>query len=485
MRESIRERSILLRIAPHLVFPMPVLIPTYGNRLQGKTLMSVALKLNDLIGFDRNRHLSAEKTLPAGRILSKDECLEYCPDLSQQDLTGAAFFFDGQVQNTERLILCLLLSASRSGAELANYARATRFQKNTKAIVGMSVEDVLTGKSVDIRARVFVNCSGPWTDRIVELVGIMKQRTKKRWVKAALILTRQLIPNVAVGVRSNFRYQNPAACLDKGYRYLFITPWRDSSLIGTFEAPYDESPDDFSVTEDEIRSFVQNVNSAYPASHLTRKDVRFVYGGLVPADDRNGSSSDQPAKHYELHDHALEDGVEGFISVVGVKFTTARHVAEIAVNLIETKLGKQPTESRSAATPVHGGEMNCFEEFLENELQKRPSGLSEETIRHLVETYGSEYREILQYCDRDERWSKPVTSNSPVIRAEILHGIRKEMACTLEDLLCRRTHLGVVDYPDESCVRACAEIMAYELGSLGGRNRLASVGLKAFTARQT
>lgn len=242
-------------------------------------------------------------------------------------------------------------------------------------------------------------------------------------------------------------------------------------MIGTFEAPYDGSPDDFSVTEDEIRSFVENVNSAYPAGHLTRKDVRFVYGGLVPADDRNGSSSDQPAKRYELRDHALEDGVEGFISVIGVKFTTARYVAEMAVNLIETKLGKQPTESRTAATPVHGGAMNCFEEFLENELQKRPSGLSEETIRHLIRTYGSEYREVLQYCDRDQNWSKLVTSNSPVIRAEILHGIREEMACTLEDLLYRRTHLGAVEYPDESCVSTCAEIMAYEISSRNGKNR--------------
>jgi glycerol-3-phosphate dehydrogenase len=427
--------------------------------------MSVALKLNDLIGFDRNWYLAADKKLSAGRILSKNECLEYCPDLSQQDLTGGALFFDGQVRNSERLILCLLISASRSGAVLANYVRATQFQKSNKAIVGMCVEDLLTGRSVDIKARVFVNCSGPWTNGIIDMAGIIKRRAPKRWVKAALILTRQLIPTVAVGVRGNFSYHNPDACLDKNYRYLFITPWEYGSLVGTFEAPYNGSPDDFSVTEDEIRSFVELINAAYPAGHLTRNDVRFVYGGLVPAADRIDSFTDQPAKQYELRDHGFEDGVEGLISVIGVKFTTARHVAEMTVNLIETKLGRRPKESRTADKPVYGGEINCFEEFLENELEKRPCGLSKDTIRHLLETYGSEYREVLQYCERDQKWSKPITSNSPVIRAEILHAIREEMACTLEDLLYRRTHLGVGGDPDQSCINACANIMAGEFGS--------------------
>jgi glycerol-3-phosphate dehydrogenase len=121
--------------------------------------------------------------------------------------------------------------------------------------------------------------------------------------------------------------------------------------------------------------------------------------------------------------------------------------------------------------PVYGGAINnSFETFLENELKNRPGGFSEDTIRHLVQTYGSEYGEILQYCDRDQKWSKTLSSNSPVIRAQILHGIREEMACTLEDLLYRRTHLGVVDYPDESSVSACAEIMAQELDFHGEKN---------------
>jgi glycerol-3-phosphate dehydrogenase len=468
MRESIRERRNLLRIAPHLVFPMPVVIPTYRNLPPGKTLMALAVKLTDLIGFDRNQNLITEKQIPPGRLLSKSECLEYCPDLEHQDLTGAALFFDGQVRNTERLILSLLLSAAQGGAVFANYARTTRFHKHANAIVGMVVEDILSGKSIEVGARIFVNCAGPWAEHIIELAGIVKQRRRTRWVKTALLLTRPLLQNVAVGIRGNSRYRSGNIILDKGFRYFFITPWRRGSLIGTFETSYDGSPDDFSVTENEICSFVEDVNLAYPAGHLTRKDVQLVYGGLVPASSQNGCLTDRTARHYEICDHAREDGVEGLISIIGVKYTTARHVAEKAVNLIEAKLGKCPAESRTSVVPVYGGTMSSFEEFLENELQRKPLGLSEETTRHLIRTYGSEYREILRYCEEDPQYSRPIESNCPVIRAEIVHAVREEMACKLEDILYRRTELGADGYPDDSCVRACAEIVAQELRSHPG-----------------
>ena len=109
--------------------------------------------------------------------------------------------------------------------------------------------------------------------------------------------------------------------------------------------------------------------------------------------------------------------------------------------------------------------MSSFKKFVETELQRDALGLSDETTRHLIQTYGSEYRQVLRYCDEDPGWSKPVAGSSPVIRAEILHAIREEMACTLDDILCRRTDLSVAAYADDSCLSFCAEIMAHELGS--------------------
>jgi glycerol-3-phosphate dehydrogenase len=175
--------------------------------------------------------------------------------------------------------------------------------------------------------------------------------------------------------------------------------------------------------------------------------------------------NNQPMKRYKISDHGHDDGVEGLISVIGVKLTTARDVAEKAVDLIETKLGRRTVESRTSVEPVYGGAMSSFKKFVETELQRQLLGLSEETTRHLIQTYGSEYRQVLRYCEEDSAWSKPVADSSPVIRAEILHAIREEMACTLDDILCRRTNLGVAAYGDDSCRSSCAEIMAHELRS--------------------
>ena len=127
MRESIRERGVLLRIAPHLVRPLPFLLPIYKNSLPGKLLMSMALKLNDLISLDRNVHLDRKQKIPRGRIISSSECLQIWPDIDQRGLTGGAVYFDVQVDNPERLNLALVLSAVRAGAEVANYVEAKGF----------------------------------------------------------------------------------------------------------------------------------------------------------------------------------------------------------------------------------------------------------------------------------------------------------------------------------------------------------------------
>ena len=465
MRESIRERSILLRIAPHLVRPLPFLIPTSRHPLQRKLLMSAALKLNDLISFDRNRNLKVRNKIPAGRVISKDECLNLCPVLNQRMMTGGALFFDAQVQNPARLNLAVLLSAVQSGATAANYVSASQFIREGNNIIGVRATDVLAGDSFPVRARLVVNCAGPWAGHVLEDLGASVKPFLTSLCKAFVLVTRRLTAEIALGVPSRFEYRDSDAVIKKGFRYFFITPWRNASLVGTFQSPYRGAPESVAVTELEIRSAIDEINAALPGAGLTRADVTSILKGIVPASESGSQGVDvQLKKQHEIYDHAAEDGINGLISVLGVKYTTARSVAEKTVNLVCKKFGRETPRSATAEKPVHGGDIGSFEEFLTLALDKKPAHIAPETIHHLVQTYGSSYQDILRYCDTDSRWSRGIAAESPSITAQVVHGVRAEMAQKLADVIFRRTDLGTAGYPGHEAISTCAEIMASELG---------------------
>jgi glycerol-3-phosphate dehydrogenase len=464
MRESIRERRILMRIAPHLVYPLPCLIPTYADLRRSKAVLQAALQLNDLIGFDRNRSLEPQKSIPRGRIMSRGECLQFCPHLDCSDFTAAALFFDAQVYSPDRLTLAFLLSAARAGSHLANYAQVTGFLSQSNRITGVQVQDLLTGRSLVVQARMVVNCSGPWIDQVLQLVDRPIQSKRHKFLKAAVLVTRPLVHEMALGLLSRPRGNEVGGHYGRRPRYLFITPWRNKSLVGTLEVPYEGDPDKVQLTEHEVQEFIDEVNAAYPAG-LTRREVHFVYRGLVPVSEVYSSPDGlKAARHCRIHDHEQADGVRGLISVLGVKYTTARDVAEKTIDLVSRKLGRGRVRCRTDVTPIQGGAIDCFEAFVTLERQKQSARLAPEIMHHLLQTYGSEYQTILRYGAEDPVWREPVTNDAPVLKAEILHGVRAEMAQKLTDVLLRRTELGTAGYPGDACLKTCAAIMARELG---------------------
>jgi glycerol-3-phosphate dehydrogenase len=270
---------------------------------------------------------------------------------------------------------------------------------------------------------------------------------------------------VALGIPGRSVYTDGDAVFKKNHRYFFITPERGRSLIGTFEAPYEGNPDELQVTEDEIGAFLSEINSAYAGETINREDVYAVLCGLLPSTGlsvENGPG--QLQKQSEIRDHFVEDGIAGLISISGVKYTTARSVAERAVDLVLKKLGRRALPCGTAQVPVLGGGMECFEDFVEQAARARPKFVGADTLAHLLRNYGSEYRGILRYCDNDVSSRRLLTSISPVIAAEAIHGIRAEMAQKLTDIIFRRTELAVGGYPGDNCLHTCSEIMAKELG---------------------
>ncbi|MBX2862469.1 MAG: glycerol-3-phosphate dehydrogenase/oxidase [Leptolyngbyaceae cyanobacterium MAG.088] len=449
MRQSIRERQILMRIAPHLVHPLPVLVPTYGHGLKGKGAMVAALKLNDLISCDRNRGLQdPQKHIPPGRVISRQSCQQQVPGIADQGLTGAATFHDAQVYNSERLTLAFIKSADQAGATVANYVEATGFLQTDGQIQGVTARDALTGVPFEIQANAVVNTSGPWLNKVLNR--LPTPTAHQPFAKAVnVVLHRPLLDtDYAVAFRSG---ANKPGSTQKS-RMLFVVPWRGTSMIGTHYRICNQGPDKWQVDDAEILSLLQQINQAYPPAQLTREDVGFVHGGLLPQAGISSSGEPCLTKRYCIRDHAA-DGYQGLWSVTGVKYTTSRDVAQRVVDHLFRTWGQTSPVSTSATTPLVDGDINNIEEYIQQAVEQ--SQFAAKEIRSLVYNYGSAYGDIFKDV---------IDSKIQAITAQVRYVVQTEMAQTLKDVIFRRTELGSAGPPDEPTIHLCGKIMAEELG---------------------
>ncbi len=452
MRESIHERTVWMRIAPHLVRPLPFVIPTYRNSGKGKMRLSLGLLLYDLIACDRNRLQDPEKHIPRGRIISREECLRLLPGIDGDGLTGAAMYHDAQMYNSERLLLSILKSAAKEGATVANYTEVTDFLRDGARVTGVKARDVLSGDSLEVRAKIVVNAGGPWVSHILDRLNGGRPKTRFPLSKAINLGVDQLFPECAVALQS------------RGSRLFFITPWRNRSLIGTAHLPYNGAPDKFHLQEEDIHGFIHELNMCSPNIAVRYEDVLFWHAGLVPARKHQGGTGEiELVNRCELLDHRKRDGIDGLISVIGVKFTTARNVAEKVNNLVLRKLGYAPSKSKSGELPVYGGSIDRVDSFLNEAIALRPYGLNAESIRHLVLNHGSAYQDVLKHAEGDPDRAQKITPHSEVLETEVVHAIRDEMAQQLADVVFRRTELGTLGYPGDRGLARCATMMAREL----------------------
>jgi glycerol-3-phosphate dehydrogenase len=460
MRESIRERRILLHIAPHLVHPLHCVMPTYGYTTKSKTIMRMGMLMNDIISFDRNHRLDPQKRIPLGRIISKRECLRLIPGIDGARVTGGALWTDAQMHSSDRLLLSFVMSAVKAGAQAINYTEAIEFLRKDNRITGVRVKDVFTGENTDIRARVIVNAAGGWIDHGLKPMSGSSSRVRLS-TAMNLVINRRVLHECAAGIHTPFEYTRSDGSVYHGNRVLFMTPWNRYTLVGTYHLPYNEHPDDLRVTENEIQSFLTEINRGYPGDPIRRDEVSYFHKGFLPMDGIDDKTGEvKLTKHSHIYDHAKEEGIEGLISMAGVKYTTARDVSEKAVNLVFEKLGRKPPKSKSRSSRLVGGEIDRFEDFMAEAEKHPPDGVDTRIVRHLVYHYGSEYKSILAYGKENPKWMEILPGSSEVIGAEIIHAVREEMAQTLADVVVRRTGLGSGGHPGKKALEACAKIMA-------------------------
>lgn len=473
IRESSRERRALLRIAPHLVEPLPILIPTYGHGMKGKELLAAGMVLYDLLTLDRNRGIrDPDRKIPAGRLVSRRGVLEKFPDLPRAGLTGGALFHDAQMYNPTRLVLAFLKGAAEQGAALANYARVQELLRDDGRVVGVRAIDRLSDTPFSVNARMVVNATGPWAADL--LPGDVRPPPTVFSRDACFVVPRRLTGPEALAVLGEA--QDSDALLSRQTRHLFLVPWRDVTLVGVWHVVHEGPADSFLVRREELQAFVDEVNAAYPAAELDVDDVTMANAGLVLFGDAKSDAEHLSfGKRSLVVDHEAEDGLPGLISVIGVRYTTARGVAARAMDAVLSRLGIGGRECRTETTPLPGGRIDAVGPFIAAQATRYDGRLDADTVTRLARNYGSEIDAVL---DRDVGFARLGTSG--YLAAEVLHAVHEEMACTLADVVFRRTDMGTAAPPAEDVLEAAAGVMGDELKWSAGRRR---IEIRAVTER--
>jgi len=482
IRESGRERTALFRIAPHLAHPLPIMIPTYGHGVKGPEVLAAGLGLYDLLVFDRNRGVEdPDRQVPAGRVISRDEVLAAFPTLDARRLTGAAVFADGQIYNPPRLGLAFVQSAVAAGCVAANYVEAVGFRRSGDRVTGVLVRDRLSGEAFTVQAKIVVNAAGPWAETLLRRdagLALTPPGTYSR--DACIVVRRRLTGRTALAVPGQTR--DPDAIVSRAARHLFLAPWRDYTLVGTWHVVHHGDPDAFTVTSRELQAFLDEVNAGCPGLGLTLDDVTLWNAGLTLfGENAEGAVNLRYGKRSRVVDHKQSHGVDGLITQIGVRLTTARGVAERVVDMAYRKLDQPSPRCTSAERPIHGGATGPFEGFVaklaDSELRDQPASV----VRSLAHNHGSEVVRVLAECRSDPRgWER--LGGSHVLGGEVLHAVREEMAVKLVDVVFRRTDLGTAENPGPEALRAAAELMGSVLG--WREDRIASELSEVTTAYQ-
>jgi glycerol-3-phosphate dehydrogenase len=463
IRESCRDRSAFLRIAPHLSHPVPIAIPTYRHGIRGKEFLGAGFLLYDLLTCDRNRGIGdPDRRIPGARFQTRREILEHFPGLNPVGLTGGAVFYDGQMYNPPRLALSFLKSAVDRGASVQNYIEVTRFLRKGDRVIGVEAIDSLTGETVQVRGTITLNAAGPWAHRLLHSGLGLHLEPKPVFSRDLGFLIRRPLRS-SLGLACQMRSRDEDAILSRGGRHVFMVPWHGFTLIGCWHVVYEDSPDEIAVDESVLSSCIAEINDFYPDFALTLDDIAMVHTGLTLFSENESASGDLSfGKRSLLVDHAKMHGVEGLVTLVGVRATTAPGMAARAVDLVFRRMARTLSPSRIGWTPIHGGAITDFHSFMERAIQGSPL-IPENSVRSLVHNHGLNYQDVTRRCEEKSEWAETL-GGSDVLKAEVVHAVRDEMARKLSDVVFRRTDLGTAGDPGDAAIRACAEMMRKEIG---------------------
>lgn len=434
VRHGLAERRTVLRNAPHLAHPLPLLTPVF-SWLEGMYI-TIGLTLYDLFA----RHDS----FPKGRWLNRAQALAKMPTLTPRT-HSAVLYYDGQLDDA-RYALALAHSADEASAAVTNYVAVTGFGKQNKQLKTATVRDELTGETFSIQARLFLNCTGPYADTIRQMANLALDRRIRPSKGVHIVLPHavlqsdhaMLIPKTADG------------------RVVFAIPFGDKVFVGTTDDDYSDLEQEPVLEPAEV-DYILDTLRPYLAQTPNRADVQAGFGGIRPL-----IVSGRADTKALLRDHEVEhDPTSGLLSLLGGKWTTYRLMAQDAID----RTGELLNKSAASTTETHylvGGENYHFEDW--QTLQTR-YGLPADVCQHLMRAYGNRAERVAQLAHQQPVLGERLTNGQPFITAEVIYQVREEMAVTLRDVLARRWRLELADWQlTARLTPRIADLMAPELG---------------------
>jgi glycerol-3-phosphate dehydrogenase len=451
VREDLGERERLLRNAPHLVRPLPFVLPLYrGVRhplgIQLPPMLEAAVPLGVAAGLWAYDLLAGRRSTRPHRSLSPDAARLLVPAIRLDGLRRAYLYQDAATDDA-RLVLAVVRAAQAHGAVVLNYARAVELIRQGGGVAGARVIDRPSGELMTVAARTTVNATGVWADEVAALAG--PPRFRLRRAKGAHLVLR--------ADRLSLRRAALVLPETDDARIAFVVPWQGAVLIGTTDTEWIGPPDAAGADASDVAYLLDHA-SRFLAAPPRRDDVVGAFAGLRPlvsAWDGRGTAG--LSRHHEI-----VSGPPGFVTIVGGKLTTYRRMAEDTVNHV---LGLRPgTPSPTRALPLDGAAGFARTLGAVRERARR-AGVARRTLRHLLRAYGARTARVLDLIEERAALGAPIAEGFPHVRAEVVVAARDEFAACVDDVLLRRTRLGHL-LPDQGrfASAAVASLMSAELG---------------------
>jgi len=415
--EASHERRVLRQLAPHLVRPLAFTWPVYAGARIARWKLAAGLTLYDLLATFRN--VARHERLSAAGVLRIE------PRLRRDNLRGGARYWDALTDDA-RLTLATVRSAIDAGAAVVNHARVTSLVRDGARVSGARVHDALSGGEVEVRARVVVNATGPWSDDTERLAGATSSSAVHGSKGVHVMVPRELVGNEAA----------LTLLTPQDGRVFFVLPAGDFAIIGTTDTFEPVGPDDVRATTRDVDYLLEAANHFFPAAQLRRDDVIAAWAGLRPlvasdahADDPGGVS----------REHAVTEHVPGLVRVTGGKLTTYRVMARDVVDAVQRSLGARVTRSRTADTPLAGG-------GLADPLKAIGAAATlvgdAAVAGRLVHAHGDQWRAVWSLAEQDAALAQRLDASRPYVMAELRWAAEHELAFTLADLLVRRVPIA-------------------------------------------